>query len=189
MTSSVTSHPAPTIQHLIHARGRREAGGRAGPSLEESLFLFLLPRLQSTAFILVLEGGTGSSGCRGLCDGLCHHGLSKKWTGSGDCRYLGCNSTVALASLMTSKNTVFMAAQNLFPLPGVNETGFCLQNKPALSSNKPVFPAHTYSKCAHWIKGSVWLLQCGRCCFAQKSMKKGSFFKRILQFSSSQIKH
>lgn len=121
LTSSARSHPAPTIQHLIHAHGRWEAGHRAGPSLEESLFLLLLTRLQSTAFSLVLEVGTGSSGCRGLCDGLCHHVLSKKWTGSGDCRYLGCNSRVALASLMT---TVSMADQNLLPLPAVNDTSF-----------------------------------------------------------------
>ena len=57
--------------------------------------------------------GTGSSGCRGLHNGLGHHGLARKWTGSGDCRHLGCNSTVALEPLATSKSTSFMAAPSL----------------------------------------------------------------------------
>lgn len=81
------------------------------------------------------------------------------------------------------------SSKSLFPLLGVNNASFHLQNKPVLSSNEPVFPAHTYSKCACWIKGSACLSQCGRCCFAQKSMKWHSFFKWILQFSASQIKH
>lgn len=109
--------------YVYMADAKQEA---VGPSLQESSFLLSFVWLQSITFSLLLEMVTGSSGGRGLHNGLGHCQLARKRTKSGDRRYLRSNSTAALTPLATSKSIIFTAAPNLFPLLGVNSASFHL---------------------------------------------------------------
>lgn len=152
LTPSARPCAAPTTQqHLLHVHGREEAVSRAGPSFSESFFPPLTYQLTKHSLQLSPGGGygeqwlqsTSQKACAGWEEGrvwkLQAFGVQKAQ------RHQHPWWPVRPLFSCLLQVSVSMAW-------GWISASFHLQNKPVLSSNEPVFPAHTYSKCVCWIK-------------------------------------